>query len=221
LGDKIVEQLVERELVRSPADLYTLTPQQLADLERMGEKSATKLVQAIERSQETTLPRFLYALGIREVGEATALALAQHFGKLEKLMVAGPAEIEQVPDIGPVVAAQVAAFFASTDHRTVIGRLRGAGVRWPDITRESVAGRPFEGLTFVLTGTLETMTREEAQESLVALGAKVSGSVSKKTRYVVAGADAGSKLRKASELGVEVLDEQQFQALLDQGRSRN
>jgi DNA ligase (NAD+) len=214
LGDKIIEQLVEQSLVRSPADLYGLTVEQLGDLERMGEKSAANLVQAIEKSRDTTLPRFLFALGIRDVGEATALALAQHFGTLEKLLDASAGEVQQVQDVGPVVAAHVAAFFGSAEHREVIARLRERGVRWPDVVRPSVAGQPFAGMTFVITGTLESMSREEAQEALVALGGKVSGSVSRKTRYVIAGADPGSKLKKASELGVEVLDEPKFLELL-------
>ncbi len=216
LGDKIIEQLVEQDLVKSPADLYMLTPEQLSGLERMGEKSAAKLVQAIEKSKDTTLPRFLFALGIRDVGEATALALAQHFGNLEKLLDASVDEIQLVQDVGPVVAAHVAAFVASSDHRKVIARLRKEGVAWADVARPRVEGQPFAGMTFVITGTLDSMSREEAQEALVALGAKVSGSVSKKTRYVVAGADPGSKLKKATELGVEVLDEAQFAALLAQ-----
>jgi DNA ligase (NAD+) len=215
LGDKIIEQLVEQDLVKSPADLYTLTPQQLSDLERMGEKSAANLVEAIKKSRDTTLPRFLFALGIRDVGEATALALAQHFGKLEKLLDSNVDEIQQVQDVGPVVAAHVAAFFASPDHRKVIARLREeGGVTWADVTRPRVEGQPFAGMTFVITGTLDSMSREEAQEALIALGAKVSGSVSKKTRYVIAGADPGSKLKKATELGVEVLDEARFTELL-------
>jgi DNA ligase (NAD+) len=214
LGDKIIEQLVEQNLVKSPADLYTLTAQKLADLERMGEKSATKLKQAIDKSRETTLPRFLFALGIRDVGEATALALAQHFGNLDKLLQSNGDEIQQVQDVGPVVAAHVAAFFASPEHRQVIQRLRDEGVKWTDVVRPSVEGQPFAGMTFVITGTLETMSREEAQEALVGLGAKVAGSVSRKTRYVVAGAEPGSKLKKAGELGVEVLDEPKFIELL-------
>ena len=215
LGDKIIEQLVEQDLVKSPADLYTLTLEQLSELERMGDKSAAKLVQAIDKSRDTTLPRFLFALGIRDVGEATALALAQHFGKLDKLLAASADEIQQVQDVGPVVAAHVAAFFASADHRKVIARLQEEGVKWPDVARPSVAGQPFAGMTFVITGTLESMSREEAQEALIALGAKVSGSVSRKTRYVVAGADPGSKLKKANELGVEVLDEAKLVELLE------
>jgi DNA ligase (NAD+) len=218
LGDKIIEQLIEQDLVGSPADLYTLTARQLEDLERMGEKSASKLIEAIGRSRETTLPRFLFALGIRDVGEATALALAQHFGSLEKLMDASADEIQQVQDVGPVVAAHVAAFFASAQHRQVVHRLQKEGVRWPEVARASAQGAPLSGMTFVITGTLESMSREEAQDALVALGAKVSGSVSKKTRYVVAGADPGSKLKKANELGVEVLDDAGFQKLLSSAR---
>ena len=218
LGDKVVEQLVEHELVRSPADLYTLTVAQLAELERMGEKSAANLVAAIAKSRETTLPRLLYALGIREVGEATALALARHFGTLEALMKAGLDEIQQVEDVGPVVAAHVATFFASEDHVNVIKALRKEGVKWPEVARAAVgAGAPLAGRTFVLTGTLESMTREEAEEALTARGAKVSGSVSKKTSFVVAGAEAGSKLARARELGIPVLDEEQLHALLRGG----
>jgi DNA ligase (NAD+) len=220
LGDKIVEQLVLQELVKSPADLYALTVEQLSELERMGEKSAQKLVEAIQKSRATTLPRFLFALGIRDVGEATALALAQHFGNLEKLLDASADEIQLVQDVGPVVAAHVAAFIASPEHRKVIRQLRERGVHWADVVKPSVEGQPFAGMTFVITGTLDSMTREEAQEALIALGAKVSGSVSKKTRYVVAGAEAGSKLKKAGELGVEVLDEAQFTKLLVGGKKK-
>ena len=216
-GDKLVEQLVERDWVKSPADIYELTVEKLTELERMGEKSAANLVEAIEKSKKTTLPRLLYALGIPQVGEATALALAQNFGSLEALLEADAARIQQVPDIGPIVAAHVAAFVASADHRAVIKRLRDDGVIWPDV--EPLATEASEntlvGQTFVVTGTLESMTREEAQEALVTLGAKVSKSVSKKTAYVVAGAEPGSKLRKAQELGVPVLDEKGFLQLLE------
>jgi len=215
LGDKVIEQLVERELARSPADLYRLTTEQLAGLERMGEKSAANLVGAIAASRNTTLPRLLYGLGIREVGEATALALARHFGTLEALMGAGEAEIQQVEDVGPVVAAHVAAFFASDDHVNVIKALQKEGVTWPEVTRAPQgAAAPLAGRSFVLTGTLTSMTREEAEEALTARGARVSGSVSKKTSYVVAGSEAGSKLARARELGVPVLDEEQLRALL-------
>ena len=218
LGDKVVEQLVERELVRSPADLYGLTAPQLAELERMGEKSAANLVAAIDKSKATTLPRLLYALGIREVGEATALALARHFGTLEALMRASADEIQRVEDVGPIVAAHVATFFASEDHVNVIKALRDKGVRWPEVERAPTgAGAPLAGRTFVLTGTLTGMTREEAEEALTARGAKVTGSVSKKTSYVLAGADAGSKLARARELGIPILDEEQLREMLKGG----
>jgi DNA ligase (NAD+) len=213
LGDRIIEQLIVQRLVRSPADLYKLTAAQLEGLERMGERSAQNLVRAIERSKATTLPRLLLALGVREVGEATALALAQHFGTLEKLMAADAAAIEQVPDVGPIVAAHVAAFFSSPDHRQVIDELRAAGVHWPEVQRPRGA-LPLSGLTFVITGTLAGMTREGAQEALIALGAKVSGSVSKKTSYLIAGADAGSKRAKAEELGVVTLSEDELNEML-------
>ena len=215
LGDKLIEQLVEREMVRSPADLYALTLPQLSQLERMGEKSAANLLAAIEKSKNTTLPRLLYGLGIREVGEATALAVARRFGTLERLMGADESAIRQVPDVGPVVAAHVAAFFASEEHRRVIKALRDKGVKWPDIEWADAAGPPaLSGRTVVITGTLGSMSREQAQEALTARGARVSGSVSKKTSFVVAGSEAGSKLAKARELGVPVLDEQQLIALL-------
>jgi DNA ligase (NAD+) len=216
LGDKLIEQLIEHERLRSPADIYTLEAHELAELERMGEKSAANLIAAIERSRHTTLPRLLYGLGIREVGEATALALARHFGTLEPLMSADAQTIQRVPDVGPVVAAHVAAFFASEDHRKVIKALRDKGVTWPEVTRPSQADEAdaLAGKTFVLTGTLASLTREAAQEALQARGAKVSGSVSKKTSYVVAGADAGSKLAKAEALGVPVLDEAALLKLL-------
>jgi DNA ligase (NAD+) len=215
LGDKLIEQLIEQDAVRTPADLYSLTAAQLAQLERMGEKSAANLIAAIDRSRHTTLPRLLYGLGIREVGEATALALAQHFRTLERLMEADEAAIRQVPDVGPVVAAHVAAFFASEAHRSVIKALRGKGVTWPEMAVPPGGGQTLAGRTFVLTGTLESMSREQAQEALEARGAKVSGSVSKKTAYLVAGSDAGSKLARARELNVPVLDERQFLELLD------
>ncbi len=213
LGEKLIEQLVEGGIVSSPADLYTLTVEQLAGLERMGEKSAANLKAAIERSKRTTLPRLLYALGIREVGEATALALARHFGDLGSLMSASEAQIQRVPGVGPVVAAHVAAFFASRAHREVIQRLQAAGLAWPPVGK-STGNLPLLGETFVLTGTLAKLTREQATQALLALGAKVVGSVSKKTRYVVAGADPGSKLEKARALGIEVLDEAALMRLL-------
>jgi DNA ligase (NAD+) len=217
LGDKLLEQLVERDWVRSPADLYALTLPQLAQLERMGEKSAANLLAALEKSKHTTLPRLLYALGIREVGEATALALARHFGSLERLMNADEAAIQHVPDVGPVVAAQLAAFFASEDHRRDIKALRDKGVAWSEEIVDTPKAQPLAGRTVVITGTLSSMTREQAQEALVARGAKVSGSVSKKTSFVVAGSEAGSKLAKARELNVPVLDEEKFLELIGSG----
>ncbi len=215
LGDKLVEQLVERERVRDPADLFALDAATLADLERMGSKSAVNLALALERSKTTTLARFLYALGIREVGEATALALAEHFGALESLMAADEERLRQVPDIGPVVGAAVRAFFQEPHNRDIIARLRAAGVRWPETAARPANDRRLAGKTVVLTGTLESLSRDRATASLRALGAKVAGSVSKKTDYVVAGRDAGSKLDKARELGVTVLDEAGLLALLE------
>jgi DNA ligase (NAD+) len=181
----------------------------------MGEKSAANLLEALTRSKATTLPRFLFALGIRDVGEATALALARHFGSLEELMAADAAKIQEVPDVGPVVAASVAMFFAAVAHRKVIERLRAHGVHWANIERTPAAAAPLAGKTFVVTGTLASLSREEAQERLRALGARVSSSVSAKTTYLVHGADPGSKLAKATELGVELLDEKAFLALLE------
>ena len=191
LGDKIIEQLVENDLVNSPADLFALTVAQLAALERMGEKSAANLHAAIARSCATTLPRFLFALGIRDVGEATALGLAQHFLTLEALAAATPAQIQEVPDVGPVVANHVALFFASAAHAAVIAQLRRLGVTWPAMKPRATTLLKLSGQTWVVTGTLAAMTREEATAALVELGAKVSGSVSKKTAGVVVGADAG------------------------------
>ncbi len=213
LGDKLVEQLVDRDWVRTTADLFALRAQQLSELERMGEKSAQKLQSAIEAAKHTSLPRFLYALGIRDVGEATALALAQHFGDIEKLRRAGAEEIQRVPDVGPVVAGNVAAYFQDADNSGIVDRLLGAGIDWP-APPPIEAQTELAGKTFVLTGTLQAMTREAAAEAIVRLGGKVSGSVSKKTHYVVAGAEAGSKLAKAEQLGIAVLDEAAFLELL-------
>lgn len=218
LGEKIVDQLLTSGMVRSPADLYKLSVEQLASLERLGEKSAKNLVTAIEKSKRTTLSRFLYAIGIRDVGEATAAALANHFGSLEALQEADEAAIQEVPDVGPVVAAHVHTFFRQPHNREVIEDLRRQGVTWPDQKpRAKAAEGPLTGKTFVLTGTLESMSRDEAGERIAALGGKVTGSVSKKTSYVVAGAEPGSKLQKAQELGVEILDEAAFLELLGEG----
>ncbi|MGD9599348.1 MAG: NAD-dependent DNA ligase LigA [Steroidobacteraceae bacterium] len=207
LGERIIDQLVAIDRVRSPADLYTLTADELAALDRMGEKSAQNLVDAIAASRDTTLPRVLLGLGIRDVGEATALALARQFGDIGALMDADEARILAVPDVGPVVAAHVVQFFADPANRELIDALRRHGVHWPPVAVEPGTDAPLAGLTFVLTGKLESRTREEAGEALVALGAKVAGSVSKKTSFVVAGAEAGGKLDKARSLGVRVIDE--------------
>jgi DNA ligase (NAD+) len=211
LGERLVEQLVEGGRVTTPADLYTLTLEELGSLERMGPKSAANLVAALEHSKQTTLPRFLYALGIRDVGEATALALAEHFGELEPLQAASLEEIQQVRDVGPVVAAHVREFFDEERNRTVILQLRGAGVCWPAIERAVAAAEgPLTGQVVVITGTLGSMSREEARAAARAAGATVTDSVSKKTTLLVVGAEAGSKLRKALDLGVRVADEAEF-----------
>jgi DNA ligase (NAD+) len=215
LGDKLMEQLVDGDWVRTPADLFELKTEQLATLERMGEKSAQKLQAAILASKHTTLPRFLYALGMRDVGEATALALAQHFGEISALRQAGEDEIQRVPDVGPVVAKNVAAYFRDPGNAAVVDRLIANGITWPAPAPVSSDAK-LAGKTFVLTGTLQALTREAAEEAIVQLGGKVSGSVSKKTHYVVVGADAGSKLKKAEQLGIAVLDEAAFLKLLKQ-----
>jgi DNA ligase (NAD+) len=213
LGDKLVEQLVDRDWVRTPADLFALQSDQLATLDRMGEKSAQKLQAAIGAAKQTSLSRFLYALGIRDVGEATALSLARHFRAIAALRRAADDEIQRVPDVGPVVAKHVAAYFRDPDNAAVVDRLLAAGIAWPNPAPLD-AQTELAGKTFVLTGTLAALTREAAGEAVVALGGKVSGSVSKKTNYVVLGADAGSKLKKAQELGIAVLDEAAFLKLL-------
>ena len=218
LGTKLIDQLVDNGTVRTPADLYMLAADRLAEFERMGEKSATNLVEALQHSRKTTLPRFLLALGIPDVGEATARALAQHFGGLEPMLQASAEQIEEVPDIGPIIAASVHRFFQEPHNRQVIEALvdptRG-GIHWPAVARETIAGAaPLAGKSFVLTGTLQELTREQAQQLILDLGGKVTGSVSKKTDYVVAGAEAGSKLKKAEQLGVTILDEAQFRELV-------
>lgn len=214
LGDKLIDQLVDQGLLKTAADIYCLTRQALSDLERMGDKSADNILAAIEKSKATTLPRFLFALGIRNVGEATARVLTQHFGNLENLMKAEAAELQQVSDVGPVVAEAITAFFQQAHNREVIMQLQKYGVHWPD-TIKTKAVLPLQGKTFVLTGTLISMSRDAASEAIRALGGKVSGSVSKQTDYVVAGSEPGTKLKKAQQLGVTVLDEAAFQGLLD------
>ncbi len=218
LGDKIVEQLVDGGLVRTPADLFSLDAGTLAGLERMAGKSAANLVAALERARSTTLERFIFALGIRQVGEATARDLARHFGRLDPMMNASEDELLQVPDVGPVVAASISHFFAESHNREVIDQLRAAGVHWSDADPvRAQGGAPagkLAGKTFVITGTLPTLKRDDAKSMIEAAGGKVSGSVSKKTDYVVAGDDAGSKLAKASELGVSIIDEARLQEML-------
>ena len=215
LGDKIVEQLVDGGIVRTPADLYKLGIAKLAALERMAEKSASNLWGAIEKSRDTTLARFIYALGIRNVGEVTAKDLSRHFGTLDALMDAGIEQLQEAPDVGPVVAESIAAFFREKHNREVIEQLRAAGVAWKEgAPARAAASGPFAGKIVVLTGTLAAMTRDEAKDKIEALGGKITGSVSKKTDYVVAGTEAGSKLDKANELGVKVLDEEQFLKLI-------
>ncbi|MBS0388057.1 MAG: NAD-dependent DNA ligase LigA [Proteobacteria bacterium] len=214
MGEKLIDQLVDRGMLATPADLFELKPEALAALERMGEKSADNVVAALERSKHTTLPRFLYALGIRDVGEATAASLAAHFGTLGALRAASVEQILEVPDVGPIIAAHVHGFFAAPANREVIERLQRSGVHWNEGPPVARAVGPLDGLTVVLTGTLASMTREQAGDALQAMGAKLGASVSKRTSYVVAGSDAGSKLKRAQELGIPVLDESGLAQLL-------
>ena len=214
LGDKLVEQLVDADLVRTPADLFRLDLATLEQLDRMGRKSAENLLAALERARDTTLPRFIYALGIRHVGESTARDLGRHFGALNPVMAATEDELLQVPDVGPIVAASVARFFAEPHNRGVIAQLRAAGVRWPEGPPQRAADGRLAGKTFVLTGTLPNWTRDEAKQRIEAAGGKVAGSVSGKTDYVVAGSDAGSKLDKARTLKVAIIDEPKLKQLL-------
>lgn len=215
LGDKLVDALVEKGMVHGPEDLYLLTVEQLAALDRMGQKSAQNLINALERSKTTTLPKFLFALGIRDVGQATATTLARHFGTLEKLMAADEVELQEVQDVGPVVAKRVATFFRDERNLHVIAALRERGVHWPDMQVVAPEALPLAGKTYVLTGNLEAFSRDEAKARLEALGAKVAGSVSSKTDCVVAGPGAGSKLSKAESLGIPVIDEAGLLELLE------
>jgi DNA ligase (NAD+) len=220
LGEKIVTQLLERELVTTLPDVFALDEATLARLERMGEKSAANLVASLARAKQTTLPRFLVALGIPEVGENVAELLAAHFGDLDALMSASAEQLTAIDGVGPVIAERVAHFFADDVHRAEVARFRELGVRWPALPkREPGAGAegPLAGKTFVLTGTLPTLSRADAEARIKAAGGSVTGSVSKKTSYVVAGEAAGSKLRKAAELGVAVIDEAQLLAMLRGG----
>ncbi|MFN5723666.1 MAG: NAD-dependent DNA ligase LigA [Betaproteobacteria bacterium] len=215
LGDKVVEQLVDQHVVASLPDLYKLGVAKLAALERMGEKSATNLILAIKASKHTTLARFLFGLGIRQVGEATAKDLARHFGSIDRIMEASIDALLEVPDVGPIVAQSIRGFFDQVHHREIVEQLRAAGIQWDEGQGiHGDAARPLVGMTLVLTGTLATLSRDEARDLIESAGGKVAGSVSKKTHFVVAGAEAGSKLDKARELGVPVLDEEGLRALL-------
>ncbi|HEX2011874.1 MAG TPA: NAD-dependent DNA ligase LigA, partial [Roseateles sp.] len=218
LGDKLVDQLVDGGIVQSLPGLYKLGVAKLAALERMAEKSAQNLVDALEKSKTTTLPRFLFALGIRQVGETTAKDLARHFGAMDRMMDARLEELLEVRDVGPVVAQSIRTFFEQPHNREVVEQLRAAGIHWPEGggALGEQGPRPLLGKTLVLTGTLPTLSRDTAKELIENAGGKVSGSVSKKTHYVIAGEEAGSKLDKARELGVAVLDEAGLMQLLVQ-----
>jgi DNA ligase (NAD+) len=216
LGAKLVEQLVDSGRVRTPADLFALSASEFADLERMGEKSADNLMSALEKSRATTLPRFLFALGIPQVGEATAQTLAEHFGNLEALQEASLESLETVADVGPVVADEIRRFFDQSHNRKVIASLREHGVSWPQITVRMESNGGFAGKTVVITGTLPNLSRDEARQWLIAQGAKVAGSVSSRTDFLVSGADPGSKYDKAVDLGIRILEEHEMQAIADQ-----
>jgi DNA ligase (NAD+) len=215
LGDKLVEQLVDANLVRNLADLYRLGFAALASLERMGEKSANNLVAAIEKSKQTTLARFIFGLGIRHVGEATAKELSRHFGKLDAVMDASEEQLLEVADVGPVVAQSIRTFFAQPHNREVVEQMRALGLAWPEGEPAAREVLPLTGKTLVITGTLPSLSRDEAKDKIEAAGGKVAGSVSKKTDYLVAGSEAGSKLTKAQELGLTILDEAQLMELLN------
>ncbi|GMR18305.1 MAG: NAD-dependent DNA ligase LigA [Gammaproteobacteria bacterium] len=218
MGEKLIEQLVDQQLVNDVSDIYSLTREQLSGLERMADKSADNLLAALDKSKATTLPRFLFALGINQVGEATALALASYFGSLEKIMTAKREQLERVPDVGPVVADSIYTFFRQPHNKDVIRNLtkKAAGIHWPDIEPLKDKALPYSGKTFVLTGSLSSMTRSQAKSLLQELGAKVAGSVSGKTDFVVVGTDAGSKADKADQLGIATLDEKAFLEMVRQ-----
>ncbi|MES2529736.1 MAG: helix-hairpin-helix domain-containing protein, partial [Pseudomonadota bacterium] len=217
LGDKLVEQLVDANLIRTLPDLYKLGFTTLVGLERMADKSAANLVEALEKSKKTTLPRFLFGLGIRHIGESTAKDLAKHFGKLDTIMDATEEQLLEVNDVGPVVATSLRTFFDQPHNREVVEQLRACGLTWEEGEPAARAPKPLAGKTFVITGTLPVLSRDDAKDLLEAAGAKVAGSVSKKTDYLVAGAEAGSKLEKAITLGVTVIDEAAMLALIEKG----
>ena len=215
LGDKLVEQLVDANIIRTLPDLYKLGLTALANLDRMADKSAMNLLEALEKSKQTTLPRFVFGLGIRHVGEATAKELARHFGKLDAIMDATEEQLVGVSDVGPIVAKSLRTFFDQPHNREVVEQLRACGVTWEEGEPAAVVPKPLSGKTFVITGTLPTLSRDQAKDMLESAGAKVAGSVSKKTDYLLAGADAGSKLDKAREFGVVVIDEAQLMGMLN------
>ncbi len=214
LGDKLVEQLVDEGLIHDPADLYLLSKQQYAELDRMAEKSADNLIDSLEKSKSTTLARFLFALGILNVGETTAQNLADHFGNIGDLMKTDIDALVEVPDIGPVVAESIILFFKQKHNRDVIKKLIKVGLRWPDTEGSNKGEQPLKGTVFVLTGTMKNMTRDEAKAKIQKLGGKVTASVSKKTNYVVVGADPGSKIDKAQQLNIDLLNEKELEELL-------
>ncbi len=214
-GEQLIDQLVDKHIITTAADLYKLGFRALAELDRMAEKSAQNVLNALEKSKSTTLARFIYALGIRHVGEATAKELARHFGNLDALLAASEEQLLEVADIGPVVARSIIAFLSDPMNRELIEQLRATGVHWSEGTGSVSEAKPFQGKTFVLTGTLPTLTRDEAAARIEAAGGKVAGSVSKKTNYVVAGEEAGSKLAKAQELGITIIDEAGLLQLLE------
>ncbi len=214
LGDKLIDQMVDLGMIAHVDDIYKLDAERIAELERMGKKSAKNLLDAIKRSKHTSFARFVYALGIREVGEATAQALATHFGSLAAIMDADQEALQAVPDVGPVVASHVHAFFQQTHNRQVVDKLLAIGIRWPEIKQVTLREKPLHGNRYVLTGTLHTMSRDDAKEQLQALGAKVSSSVSGKTTAVIAGDKPGSKLTKAKSMGIRILAEEDLIHLL-------
>ena len=217
LGDQLIEQLVDKNVITTAADLYRLGLSALAELDRMAEKSAQNVLDALEKSKSTTLARFIYSLGIRHVGEATAKELARHFGNMDAVLAANEEQLLEVADVGPVVARSIVSFFSDSLNVELVNQLRAAGIHWNEGAGIEIQAKTLAGKTFVLTGTLPTLTRDEAAQMIEAAGGKVSGSVSKKTGYVVAGADAGSKLAKAEELGIAILDEDGLQALIRTG----
>jgi DNA ligase (NAD+) len=214
-GAKLIEQLVESDRIKTPADLFQLGKEELSKLDRMGDRSADNLVRSIEASKATSLSRFLFALGIREVGDATAAGLAAHYGNLKNIVAASDEELQSVPDVGPIVASRIKAFFQERHNLEVIARLQESGVNWPESDPVvSANGGPLAGKTLVITGTLASMTRDEATELVQSAGGKVTKSVSKNTDYLIAGEKAGSKLQKAEKLDIAILDADGLRSLI-------